>query len=243
MQFGLVPRLAQHSVTVSNELRIKLYLCRCGTTMPGDKPTPYAFAPSKHGGKLVHGLGEPRLAVQQPLTPSPTSQMGSISSGSTIDGARFGVPDMTDSEGELVVGELFERRRTHISTTDDTPITTASAETSEAHGCKCGKCAHMPLAIENICCSRENLRETHLTDYQPGMCVLETREILHVLHPISIQCAWMAQKRYFGHREEDLNFNNMTNKDYRYHAYRQYIMYMNAKLGRYNRKVIPACVV
>ena len=35
----------------------------------------------------------------------------------------------------------------------------------------------------------------------------------------------------------------MTNKTYRYHAYREYIKYIHGLLEKNNRRVIPSCVM
>jgi len=47
----------------------------------------------------------------------------------------------------------------------------------------------------------------------------------------------------YGHTGPALAFGNMTNRDYRHHAYRTYIDFLYGLLGRHVRKVIPACIV
>jgi hypothetical protein len=58
-----------------------------------------------------------------------------------------------------------------------------------------------------------------------------------------VALSWYKQRRYLGYRGDHLLFENMSNKEYRHHAYRNYIEYMHGYLGRGRRKVIPACVV
>lgn len=101
----------------------------------------------------------------------------------------------------------------------------------------------MPSARERKCCQEEPLNRTHLADYEKGKCLLECAAIQHILHELSVQALWLAHRRFFGHTADELNFNNMTNKNYRHHAYHGYINFMFGKLGRHCRKVIPACIV
>ena len=101
----------------------------------------------------------------------------------------------------------------------------------------------MPLMVEQKCCCKENLNNTHLPEYVLGTCVLACEEIQHVVGKVNVRCAWLNQQRSFGLTGPALAFANMSNKAYRYHAYRCYINYIHGLLGRYNRKVAPACVV
>lgn len=101
----------------------------------------------------------------------------------------------------------------------------------------------MPHHIENKCCLREPLDRTHIPDREEGKCLLRCENIAQVIGRVNVQMAWMRRMRVFGHTGPALNFDNMTNNNYRYWAYRNYIEYIYGLLGRYNRKVVPACVV
>ena len=223
--------------------------------MEPNKPTPYAYAPTKSGGKFQHSLGQgirDDSVAHPPDCPESDSDDSSLSSG----GPQYHVPDLVDSDEEThLAGELFRRVRASTPVKNVPPPDQHAdveqlergerAEPTDCRRCKCGKCVNMPLAIEQKCCSKENLAATHLEDFVPGTgeCVLSSPTIQHVLSKLSVQCAWLMQRKYQGYKDEALNFANMTNREYRYHAYRSYTLYMNAVLGKYNRKVVPACVV
>ena len=108
--------------------------------------------------------------------------------------------------------------------------------------CRCGNCKEMPTRVEQKCCMKENLNKTYLTDYEDGKCIVHCEEIAHILSAPSVKCAWLRHMRLRGYTGEHLDFTNMTNANYRYHAYRSYVDYIYGFLGKYNRRVIPACV-
>lgn len=64
-------------------------------------------------------------------------------------------------------------------------------------------------------------------------------EIAHSLNVTNVRTSCLFSCRMFGHVGEELYFTNMTNNDYRYHAYRCYVLYVHGYLGQYNHKVIP----
>lgn len=105
------------------------------------------------------------------------------------------------------------------------------------------RCEQMPQAYEDRCCQREPLDRTHIPDYQKGKCLQNCQVIKHVLSEINAQMSWLQNRRYYGLTGDDLNFQNMTDKSKRHYAYRNYIDFMFGKLGRHNRRVIPACIV
>lgn len=102
---------------------------------------------------------------------------------------------------------------------------------------------NMPTYVETKCCMEEPLDNTNIPDYQEGECLLGSRVIQHILDKISVQISWLHQRRYHGFKDYALAFTNMSNKNYRHHAYRLYIDYIYGLLGRHNRKVVPACIV
>ena len=101
----------------------------------------------------------------------------------------------------------------------------------------------MPNTFEDRCCQREPLNKTHIPDYEKGKCLQDCHVVQHVLSEVNVQLAWLSNMRYYGLVGDALRFDNMTNKNYRHHAYRNYIDFMFGKLGRHNRRVVPACIV
>lgn len=118
--------------------------------------------------------------------------------------------------------------------------------------CKCGNCPELKTMtnIERKCCTEECFDLTNFQDENyifkknSQTCVLSsallTRE---VLGKVSLQLQWFRQQRYLGLRGDSLLFSNMSNRNYRYNAYRSYIDFVHGYLGRKTRRVIPACVV
>ena len=209
--------------------------------MSGEKPTPYAYAPTTSGRKLPYELGNPQTIS--------TNISMAESDLSSIAETRYHVPNLSDDDDApaLQVGALFEahrNRRAVVAEVVARPDAVVPERRYQGAGvCHCHKCKEMPLRVEQKCCSEEKLNNTCLPDYVQGRCVLDTEDIKHCLHHVTVRHLWMEQQRYFGLTGDALLFGNMTNKNYRYHAYRSYVKYIYGLLGRYNRKVIPSCVI
>lgn len=222
--------------------------------MASNKPTPYAFAPTRSGGTLPWELGKPENQVEP--------ESNSIS-GCTDSELSFSVPSFSSSTGEVghagyVPGQLFQRyleARNHSNsqsaavsatttpTTSCTTTTTTPMTTTTTRPCACHNCVEMPLRIERKCCLEEGLDNTHLPDFHEGVCLLNCEDIQHAIGKVNVRCSWMDQRRFAGFSGPALAFSTMTNRNYRQNAYRQYIHYIHGLLGRHVRKVIPACIV
>ena len=115
--------------------------------------------------------------------------------------------------------------------------------------CTCGgHCRPMPSVLEAVCCSVEKLKHLEFADdsFQAvtGNCVLNCDDIKNILSTASVRLAWRKQRKSSGFLDaEECKFSVMTNKNYRHHAYREYVEYIHGLLGKHNRKVIPSCVV
>ena len=90
---------------------------------------------------------------------------------------------------------------------------------------KCQECRPMPDDQENVCCSRV----TCITRYTSFSNICLDRDILEVC--IKARCDIRA---------DDFNFSM---ESFRKAGYRQFALWRYGKLGRGNRKVIPACTV
>ena len=91
--------------------------------------------------------------------------------------------------------------------------------------CQCHICRPMESEQENLCFKKR----TCITSYTSFSNICLDREILEVC--IKARCDIRA---------EEFNF---TMESFRKAAYRQYVLWTYGKLGRGNRRVIPACVV
>ena len=87
------------------------------------------------------------------------------------------------------------------------------------------------------------LKGQFIKDYQEGVCLYTCEEIRHLFPKISLRIAWLSQQQYLMLTGDALSFANMTTTNYRYHAYRSYTSYIHGLLGRWQRKVVPACLV
>ena len=138
------------------------------------------------------------------------------------------------------------------------PTTTTTATTNQIQvpinlptsdpWCGCGNCSDMPTSLEKKFCLQETLTMTNFQDenFIPGEhCVLNSSLLVnHVLDATNIEIAWMYDQQLKGVRGDGLLCKaNMTARNYRHWAYRQYIRFIYSRLGRFVRKVIPACVV
>ena len=174
--------------------------------MDKSKPTPYAYAPTKSGTKLPLELGKPeeRLHVHTATEDSDEEQ------------PRFRVPDFSDDENDTnlqVQPDDMFARRDHYRRRAPTPP--PQPPRRRPGQCTCNRCPDvMPTRREKKCCGEEELLNTHLDGYEPapGHCVLESPDIQHCLHKITIRHKWIDQQRYFGHNGAALNPINMTDK-------------------------------
>lgn len=144
-------------------------------------------------------------------------------------------------------GSLFDRRhefRAPVPPPPPAPQPQAQQVVDQPQRrCRCEECTEMPTAVERKCCREEPLDKTHIPDYDLHRCLRHTAAVQHLLNPITIQLLWLDQRRYQGFTGPALSFDNMTNRNYRFHCYRAYINYIHGKLGRFNREIIPACIV
>lgn len=211
--------------------------------MASSKPTPYAFAPTKDGKKLPWELGKPdnRRLPTIPDSDSPSSTDNDNASSSTSESV----------SGFYAVGQLFEARRQQRQADGgggrdvaSEPLEETQQEEPNPILCRCGNCpAEMPTAAENKCCMTENFTTTFLKDFENGKCIINCEQINHIFNSTHLEICWLAQRQYQGFRGPALNFSNMDNRNYRHHGYRSYIMLMHGKLGQYQRRVVPACLV
>lgn len=91
--------------------------------------------------------------------------------------------------------------------------------------CKCRVCMPMSSEEENVCCKRV----TCITSYTSFANICLDRDIWEVC--IKARCDIRADKF------------NFSGESFRKAAYRQFALWQYGKLGRGNRKVIPACSV
>ena len=91
--------------------------------------------------------------------------------------------------------------------------------------CKCRVCVPMLSEEENVCCKRV----TCITSYTSFSNICVDRDILEVC--IKARCDIRA---------DEFNFSM---ESFRKAGYRQFALWRYGKLGRGNRKVIPACAV
>ena len=76
--------------------------------------------------------------------------------------------------------------------------------------------------------------------------MLNCEDIKTVLRPASVRLVWRKQRKasgIFEAEDEEWTLSMMTKKNYRRHAYREYIEYIHGLLEKRYRKVIPSSVV
>ncbi|XP_062597066.1 P2X purinoceptor 7-like [Saccostrea cucullata] len=105
--------------------------------------------------------------------------------------------------------------------------------------CDCGSCEVMRTTVECICCTEisavDNIRESSdlecITNHQTFIDNCLNLRVLEVSLYDYIQS------------EGPIDDNEPINEIYRYVAYRRFVLWIWQRLGKGNRKVLPACVV
>ena len=91
--------------------------------------------------------------------------------------------------------------------------------------CICGRCRHMPLEVEKVCCRQR-------------ACVTREEFFRSAVIDMSVlSIAIVNRSEVFADDPE------YTPSSYRKAAYRQWILWQHGYLGRANRRVVPSCVV
>lgn len=200
--------------------------------------TPYSFYPVKGNdsddGKHVYTNGA--LFARRRTASSATTRPTSTSTTTSTTTRRTTSTATTSST-----------TTTHSVFPNLMPTSTTSLLPTEENFCHCGNCGTLPTTVEKKCCYSESLDLTNFQDVsfiQGETCILTSNLLVkEVLGTTTVQLQWFRQQRYKGHRGDELLFSNMTHRNYRYHAYRNYIDFVHGYLGKHHRKVIPACVV
>eukprot|EP00111_Clytia_hemisphaerica_P012464 TCONS_00036571-protein len=96
---------------------------------------------------------------------------------------------------------------------------------SKPDWCKCSKCRDMPTLVENKCCGRKNCITLHAKFGK--FCLDKDILILNIKARADI-------------RAEQVN---VEKNKLRKASYRQFILWKHGRLGRYERRVAPSCVV
>ena len=94
--------------------------------------------------------------------------------------------------------------------------------------CLCGFCREMPVPEQRVCCNKRK-----------GKCVIETgRSFFHraIFDKEMLGLALASRNDFYS------NSHPRDNLNYRYAAYRQYILWRYGYLGAGNRTPVPSCV-
>ncbi|XP_033099836.1 P2X purinoceptor 7-like [Anneissia japonica] len=141
-------------------------------------------------------------------------------------------------------GFLFEPQRQYSSEENesDDDITVDNSlnndRTDNLDWCQCENCIIMPSRIESVCCL-ENVDICRKMDDVNTCIVLKDNYKKLCLDKEVLEVLMSSIKEVVG---EDLR-EPISNRLYRYTAYRSFTWWIYGKLGRKVRRVIPACVV
>ncbi|XP_071146193.1 P2X purinoceptor 7-like [Mytilus edulis] len=105
--------------------------------------------------------------------------------------------------------------------------------------CDCGNCEPMTTSEECTCCSNVSAVSFHM---QPEdlQCITEHEVfVANCLNRHVLQVSMYAYLENVGPFDD----NEPINERYRFMAYRRFVQWIWHRLGRHNRKILPACVV
>ncbi|CAG2195448.1 unnamed protein product [Mytilus edulis] len=105
--------------------------------------------------------------------------------------------------------------------------------------CDCGNCNSMTTADECVCCS-DISAVSYLMQPDDLNCITEHEVfIANCLNRHVLQVSMYAYMEHVGPFDD----NEPINEKYRFMAYRIFVQWIWHRLGRHNRKILPACVV
>ena len=139
-------------------------------------------------------------------------------------------------EPEYPENEIQERLRAYITERDNIEnVENVSAEPVE-NWCRCENCVEMENVMERVCCQSSSDIIGDKMRYKT--CITLTDGFRDVCLNNNVLEAAHGTWRNF--TEEPIE---ISNKSFRFIAYRQYISWIFVWLGKDIRKVIPSCVV
>ncbi|XP_078336317.1 uncharacterized protein LOC111122058 [Crassostrea virginica] len=105
--------------------------------------------------------------------------------------------------------------------------------------CECGSCEAMKTRAECVCCV-----EITAIDHIRESCDLEciTQHQSFIDNCLNVRVLEVSMYDFI-QREGPLDDNEHINEVYRHIAYRRFVLWIWHRLGKRNRKVLPACVV
>lgn len=111
-----------------------------------------------------------------------------------------------------------------------------SASEDDGNGCTCENCVQMQNDFEQVCCQDNSAMIGNKLGTEK--CIARTSAFRDVCLNVNVLEAALGTWRTFTD-----NALNISNKSYRFIAYRQYISWVYGWLGKDVRRIIPACVV
>lgn len=105
---------------------------------------------------------------------------------------------------------------------------------NEDNWCKCERCHDEKRKIDQVCCCQLSI-ERERTD-----CLCNEEEFKHIcLYKPYLEVILIGLSKTRG----DYLEKTTSNRSYRFAAYSTFTWWAHGKLGRYNRKVIPSCII
>ena len=161
--------------------------------------------------------------------------------------------DSEDEEEFAVINELcssfnnlkpyeFEPSDEYTSDSSSEFIESKSSEHENRVGntswCSCEKCCIETREVDCLCC--KEVPAISEKQFENHVCVTDSIEYSKLcLEPIVLKNVLVG----FHETKGDPLEQNVTNKSMRFAAYKQFIWWIFQRLGKGNRRVIPACVL